>query len=187
MRAALRRFCRDERGDAVIEAVLMLPVLAAAWIGLYAFWEAFESRSSVQKAAFAAADILSREMVPVTDETLDGLDAVMEYMVDSRFEVASRFTSFTRTGATDADVAVVWSYSPAGAMTALTTAELKLRAANLPKLATGSTALLVDTQMAYSLPVSVPFISYVVPASFADYVVLRPRYVPKLCRSGIAC
>lgn len=185
--APLRRFISDERGNGVIEAVMILPVMLMAWIGLYAFWEAFNARSSVQKATFVAADVLSREMVPVSDAFLDGLDTSMEYLVNSRFNVSSRFTSITRTGPLDSDVAVVWSYSPSSAMTALTTSDLVAQAATLPKLAAGSTALVVDTQMAYSLPFTVPIASYVVPSSFSDRVVLRPRFLPKLCRGTTAC
>lgn len=180
-------FRAGEGGNAVIETVVILPTLLLAWIGVFVFWEAFSSRSMVQKAGFVAADVLSREMVPVTDAFLDGLDASMEYLVDNRFDVASRFTSFTRTGANDTDVAVVWSYSPAGVMTAMTNADLVAQAAQLPKLTVGSTALIVDTRMNYSLPVSLPLASYAVPSSFSDSIVLRPRFLAKLCRSGTAC
>ena len=180
-------FKTGEGGNAVIESVMILPMLLLAWVAVFAFWEAFNSRSMVQKAGFAAADVLSREMVPVTDAFLDGLDTSMEYLVDNRFDVTSRFTSFRRTGANDTDVAVVWSYSPAGAMAALTNAELVAKAAQLPKLTVGSTALIVETRMNYSLPVSLPLASYVVPSSFSDSIVLRPRFLAKLCRSGTAC
>lgn len=180
----IRHFWSDDTGNAVVETVLILPALLAAWIGLFVFWEAFNARSTVQKAAFAAADVLSRETVPVTDATLDGLDRVMEYLVDPRFDVASRFTSFRRTGTLDSDIVVTWSYAPAGALAAMTTADLVARAANLPKLPVGATALIVDTRMDYSLPVSLPFAGYVVPSSFSDSVVLPPRFLPRLCRAG---
>lgn len=180
----LRRFVTDDRGHAVVEGVIILPALLLAWISVFVFWEAFSSKSTFQKATFAAADILSREMVPATDATLDGMDTVMEYLVDSRFDVASRFTSFARTGPLDADVVVTWSYSPSDAISAMTTADLVARAASLPKLTVGSTALIVDTRMDYSLPVSVPLATYAVPESFNESIVIRPRFVPRLCRAG---
>ncbi len=180
----LRAFLRDEGGSAVIESMMIIPVILMAWIGTYAFWEAFSARGTVQKANFAVADILSREMVPVTDTFLDGLDTTMEYMVGPRFDVSARFTVYSKTGPNDTDVAVLWSYSPGTAMAVLTTAGLQARGANLPKLTTGSTAIVVDTQMAYSVPFRIPIASYVVPSSFSDTVVLRPRYLAKLCRAG---
>ncbi len=191
MRAGLRkvlgRFGASEGGNAVVEGVMMLPVMLMAWLGLFAFWEGFSSRSAVQEAAFVAADLLSREVVPVSDAFLDGLDNTVEYLVGQRFNVSTRFTSFSRTGTLDTDVAVNWSYSPGSAMAAMTSAQLVAKAAQLPKLAVGSTAIISETTMAYSTPFSVPIASYVVPASFSDMVVLRPRFLAKVCRAGIAC
>lgn len=187
MTGKLRRFLTAEAGNAVIEGVLILPVLLLAWIATFVFWEAYSSRSAVQKAAFVTADVLSREMVPVADSFLDGLDNVAEYLVDPRFNVATRFTSFTRTGPADTDVAVAWSYSPTAAIAAMTTTDLVALSARLPKLTVGSTGLIVDARMNYSLPVSVPLANYVVPSSFSEMVVLRPRFVAKVCRVGSAC
>lgn len=185
LRHHLRRFFAQERGNAVIETVIILPTMLVAWIALYAFWEAYSSRTAFQKAGHVAADLLSREMVPVTDATLTGLDTVMEYLVDGRFDVDSRFASYTRTGPLDTDVVVTWAFSTASAtLPALTTADLVARAANLPRLSVGSTALVVDTRMTYSLPMSVPVASYVVPSSFSQSVVVRPRFVTRVCRPG---
>ncbi len=185
LRHHLRRFIAQDRGNAVIETVIILPTMLVAWIAVYAFWEAYSSRTAFQKAAHVAADLLSREMVPVTDTTLTGLDTVMEYLVDSRFDVASRFASYTRTGPLDTDVVVTWSFSTESAtLPALTTADLVARATNLPRLTVGATALVVDTRMNYSLPMSVPVATFVVPSSFSQSVVLRPRFVTRLCRAG---
>lgn len=187
MTGKLRDFAGRSEGTAVMEAVMILPVLLMAWVGLYAFWEAYNARTTLQKATFTAADMLSREMVPVTDSYMNGLDSVMEYLVQSRFDVASRFTAYTKTGPNDTDVTVDWSYSPNAAMPALTTATLQARVANLPVLGLGTTALVVDTSMNYSVPTGVPFITYAVPSAFSTNMVLLPRYLPKLCRSGLAC
>lgn len=183
----IRRFLLSEGGGAIIEGVMMMPLMLAAWVGLYAFWEGYNARDSLEKATFATADILSREMVPVTGALLDGLDNGAEYLVGPRFDVTTRFTAFRRTGANDTDVAVVWSYAPGSLRPAMTTADLVAMAGRLPKLTTGSMAVISETQMAYSAPSSIPFVGYVVPSSFSEMVVLRPRFVPKLCWAGSAC
>lgn len=182
----LRRFWRDDRGNAIVEAVFFLPVLLVAWVGIFAFWEVFSARSAVQKAGYAAADLLSRQMVPVSGATLDGLDKAVEYLVGPRFDVTTRFTHFTRTGPLDTDVAVNWSYSTETQVPVLATPDLVAMAGQLPKLSVGSAGLLVQTDMAYRTPFAVPIVNYVVPEAFADAVVLRPRYVPKLCWEGAA-
>lgn len=185
-----RRFLHDERGNGVIEGAMMLPVLLMAWVGAYAFWEAFNSRSSVQKATHVAADLLSREMVAATAGFLDGLDTTIEYLVDARFDVSTRYTSFTRTGPNDTDVQVQWSYVPSlqtALQAPMTSSDLVGMAARLPKLSPGNSAVIVETQMAYSLPFTVPIASYAVPASFSNMVVLTPRFVPKICRDGVPC
>ena len=51
----------------------------------------------------------------------------------------------------------------------------------------GAMAVIAETQMAYSAPTPVPLISYLVPSSFSERVVLRTRFVPKLCWTGVAC
>lgn len=185
--SVIRRFLRDERGNGVIEGAMMLPVLLMAWVGVYAFWEAFNSRSTVQKATHIAADLLSREMVPVTNGFLDGLDTTIEYLVDNRFDVSTRFTSFTRTGPADSEVQVQWSYSPAALQTPMTNTQLQAMASRLPKLSTGNSAVIVETQMSYSLPFTVPIVTYAVPSSFSNMVVLTPRFVTKICRDGVPC
>lgn len=177
----LRRFLRCESGGAIVEGVMILPVMLAAWVGVYAFYEVFSAKSGVQKATFVAADLLSREMVPVTPAVLDGFDTAAEYLVDARFDVATRFTAFRRTGPNDTDLEVQWSYAPGSLTAPMTSSDLQGIAAQLPKLTAGTSAILVDSTMAYSLPFTVPVAGYVVPASFSDRVVMRPRFVPKIC------
>lgn len=183
----LRRFWRDESGSAILEAMMFIPLLAAAWVGVFVFWDGFSSKAALQRATHAAADMLAREMVPVDTTTLAGLDAGMELVVPGRFNVTSRFTAFRRTGPNDADVAVVWSHSPGALLPAMTDAQLQSRAATLPALTVGSHALIVDTTMNYAAPMNIPLVTYTVPSSFSDWVVLRPYYVAKLCQAGVPC
>lgn len=185
-----RRFANDERGNGIVEGAIMLPVMLMAWIGAYAIWEAFASRSAVQKATHVAADLLSREMVAASTGFLDGLDATVEYLVDARFDVSTRFTSFTRTGPGDADVQVLWSYAPSlqtALQSQMTQEQLVTMAGQLPKLSTGNSAIIVETQMGYSMPFTLPIFSMVVPSSFSNVAVLMPRYVPRICREGTPC
>lgn len=182
-----RRFLRDDRGNGIIEGVIMLPVLLMAWVGTFAFWEAFNARAAMQKATYVAADILSREMVPVDDAFLGGLDTTVGYLVDDRFDVSTRFTSFERTGPGNTDVRVLWSRSFAQTPTPMTDVDLVAMANELPVLSQGNTAVIVETRMGYSLPFTVPIATYVVPATFNKQVVLLPRYLPKICHTAVAC
>lgn len=182
-----RRFLRDDRGNGIVEGVIVLPLLLMAWVGAFAFWEAFNARAAMQKATYVAADILSREMVAVDDAFLEGLDTTVDYLVDDRFDVSTRFTSFERTGPGNEQVTVLWSRSSAQTWTPMADADLVAMADQLPVLSQGNTAVIVETRMGYSLPFKVPIASYVVPATFNKKVVLMPRYLPRICHSAVAC
>lgn len=60
------RFCREERGSVTVEAVITLPLLIWAIGATYEFFEVHRYQSARDKASYTIADMLSREMMPIT-------------------------------------------------------------------------------------------------------------------------
>ena len=88
-----RRFLRREGGNAVIESVLLLPLLLWAAFGLYVFWDGYKVSNKLQKASYTVADIASRwQAVPLAASDVRGMQSLMEYMISEGDEPRLRVT-----------------------------------------------------------------------------------------------
>lgn len=179
---ALRRFGEEDSGSVVIEALIILPLFIWAYIALFVYWDAYKSANAVQKASYTLADMITRESAPISTTYLNGLQSVSRYLVDTRMPLRMRMTSVTWR-ATDNRYSVLWSHSPGGAMPVLTNANLSTVVANIPLLADGDTYVIVEVAADYtpSFNVGLPT------TSFREFVVMRPRFVPRVCLTGVAC
>lgn len=184
-----RRFLRDEQGAVVTEFMIYLPLLLWAWFAMYAFWDAYRTMNHAQKAAFAIADLLSREQVAVTDNYRNGLRNVFAYMTNrGTGEVKTRFTSILRHKENNR-YQVHWSYSPGNAMPKLTTNALQDQSmqGRLPVMADGDYVLLVETSIHYTPPVDISIFGPTFTArDIGNFVLTRPRFM-RVCESGQTC
>ena len=89
----LRRFRRDDGGSLVLESVLIMPFMLWAYVGLFVYWDAFRSINTVQKAAYTVSDMISREMLTITPAYLDGMDTLLERLIDQSQDARLRVTS----------------------------------------------------------------------------------------------
>lgn len=81
--ARLRRFLRqDESGTLMAEAVLVLPFMLWSYLALFVYWDSYRAVNTVQKAAYTVSDMISREIVSITEAYIVGMDAMMEYLID---------------------------------------------------------------------------------------------------------
>ena len=69
----LRRFRSETRGAAVLEAVIITPVLIWVYVGSFVFFDAFRTYSNSVRATYAVADVISREQNNLTPFDLDGV------------------------------------------------------------------------------------------------------------------
>jgi hypothetical protein len=76
-------------------------------------------------------------------------------------------------------------------MPALTAASLQAIDDQIPTLIEHETVLLLETSIDYQPPLGIDEISGidlgVGPQTFTEFVVTRPRFVPKVCLDGTAC
>ena len=183
MRRAARRFATRNSGSMTVEALFIVPVMAMGMSGFFAFWDAYKTQNVVQKAAYAVSDMLSREMIPATPAFLNGLETTLEYLIDR--DVRIRVTSIRRVsdgplGLTGLDV--LWSYSPNNVMTPLTETTLTLVLDDIPMMAVGSNMVMFEVQVPYA-----PVTELLDLDTINETVAMRPRFLPTLCLTGVAC
>ncbi len=180
---AIRRFGRDTSGTLLAESMFIVPVMMLGMVGFFAFWDAYKTQNRVQKGAYAISDMLSREMIPATPAFLTGLEQTLEYLIgeDARVRVTSvRRTSDGPLGLLGLDV--LWSFSPGAVMPPLTEATLSEVQADIPMMAVGSNVVIFEVVVPYN-----PVTSILDVDTLNETVVMRPRFLPTLCLTGVTC
>lgn len=178
----LGRFARDESGSLIAEAVIVLPFMMWAYLALFVYWDAYRAVNVVQKAAYTVSDMISREMVAVNDNYITGMDSMLEYMIDQGQDAKTRVSSITWS-AINNRYEVHWSRSPHGAMPQLTTATLSALDDRIPTMADGDHVVLVEVQVDYEPAFNVGFGEQ----NIQQFIVTRPRFVPRVCLTGVVC
>lgn len=178
----LRRFGRDETGTLVAESVLVLPFMLWSYLALFVYWDSYRAVNTVQKAAYTISDMISREMVPVTEAYIVGMDSVMEYLIDGDQNASIRVSSITWSQINNR-YEVLWSRSPGNAMTQLTTGTVNALADKLPLLADGDSIVLVEVDVNYSAAFNVGINDQ----TLKQFIATRPRFVPRVCLTTVAC
>lgn len=179
----LRRFLRqDESGTLMAEAVLVLPFMLWSYLALFVYWDSYRAINTVQKAAYTISDMISREMVSVTEAYIVGMDAMMEYMIDQDQDAKTRVTEITWSQINNR-YEVFWSRSPHNALPRLTTASLSSIADKLPMMADGDHVVLVEVEVNYEPSFNVGLGDQTI----KQFIVTRPRFVPRICLTGVPC
>lgn len=188
MKRMAHGFFRREDGVMAAEVILTFPIFAFCTIGLYTYWDAFRSVNTAQKAAYAISDMITREGRPVNEEYLDGLHDVMQYMVGPELPVEMRFSSIVYSGVRDR-YEIVWSRSPHNEMPELNTATLQGLTDDIPTLADGDSIVLLETHVDFTpaFGETPAFFMHVGDREFENFIVTRPRFVPKICLEDEPC
>ena len=182
LRNMFRRFGRDESGMLIAEALIVLPLMLWSYLALFVYWDAFRSVNTAQKAAYTISDMISREMVTLPTNYVSGMRDLMHYLIDSDQTVKIRVTSVTWSAA-NARFEVDWSRSPDSAMPQLTTGTIATYAYRIPAMADGDRVIIVETEVSYHPAFDVGVGDQVL----KQFVVTRPRFIPKLCMTGVTC
>ena len=178
-----RRFRDATSGSVTVEAVFVVPMMMLGFFGFFAFWDAYRTQNTVQKASYAVADMLSREMIPASQTLLDGLEETLEFLIqrDARIRVTSlRRVSDGPTGVTGIDV--LWSYSPNNVMLPLTEQTLVQLEPAIPMMAVGSNMVLFEVVVPYEGVSEILEVD-----TLTEVVAMRPRFLPTLCMQGTIC
>lgn len=153
----------------MVEALVILPLLLWAYVALFVYWDAYRAQNTAVKASYTVADMISRELNPVTCGYMTGIKSVFDFLMD-----ADEATSLIVTSVTWNDEEkrheVVWSLARGDAV-AQTTADLQANLDKLPNMSDGDTIILVQTSVSIT-----PALSVGVPQhDFTQFIVTRPR------------
>lgn len=179
----LRRFRGRESGSVTVEAVFVVPMMMLGFFAFFAFWDIYRTQNMVQKASYAVADMLSREMIPATLPLIDGLEDTLEFLIgrEARIRVTSlRRVSDGPTGATGIDV--LWSYSPGNVLLPLTEQTLVDIEPTIPMMAVGSNMVIFEVSVPYTAVSEMLEVD-----TLREVVAMRPRFLPTLCLQGTIC
>lgn len=185
-------FIRDERGSVLAEAVVILPMFIWSYLAFFVYWDAYKTTNVAQKAAYTLADLISREQVTLTDAYVPGMLNLYKYLVENQTSSKIRVTSLVFSegttvlqGQDDADdkTIVKWSISPGDAMPPYTDATLVDVLDKIPAIYDGDSVIVVETTMDFNPIFDVGMSS----RPITNFVVTRPRFLPKICMTGFAC
>jgi hypothetical protein len=183
LKKLLRRYARDEKGTIIVDAVIVIPMFVWAYAGLFVYWDAYRSINTVQKASYTISDLISRTQGQVNDDFISGMQATMNYLLRADQGGQIRVTSYQWNVLNDR-YEVIFSRAPGGgSMTALTTADLAGLVARLPTMSDGDSAILLETRVPYTPPLSFGL----EPTTIEQFIVTRPRFLPKICHTSFAC
>ena len=185
----LGRFARDESGTVMAEAVIVLPMLLWSYLALFVYWDSFRSINIIQKAAYTVSDMISREMVTISTTYVPGMRTMMQYLVNDTNTVRLRVSSVTYSLA-NRRFEVRWSRSPNNAMAELTTTTLQALTdcatpvrCRVPAMSDGDFVIIVEAEIDYKPAFSIGLGNQVL----RQFVVTRPRFVPRICLTGATC
>ena len=187
-------FFRNQKGSAIVEFVIVFPLLIWAFLGIFLLWDVFRAINLSQKATFIVADNLSRSSTAVTPAYIDVLADLLAYLSQVqpatgegvRLRVSSiQWNSTTNTHS------VAWSYSADNAQPVLTNALLAGIANQIPTLTAFETVLLIESEVDYVPALAggdlAGFTLGVGPRTMDEFVVIRPRFIPRVCLTSVAC
>jgi len=171
---SLKRFRARTEGSLSAEAVLVLPLLVWAYIGLFTLFDAFRVQNLNVKASYTIGDLLSRETNYVTPDYIEGLLNVYRVMTQAQHQTILRVTAI-RYDADDDEHILLWSHSTPGRQ-AVTENTLDDILDHVPVMADADTVTVVETVAGF-----VPLFNIgIEPLFFENTVVTRPRFAPQI-------
>ena len=171
---------RSESGTLSVEAVLVLPMLLFAYLGMYVFFEGLRERNINLKAAYTVGDLLSRETNLIDMDYLNGMNGVFGWLTRTGNEVAMRVT-VVRYDEEDDKHVMVWSRGVSGKPD-LEQGDIEVIVTpHVPILADADSAIVVETWATYQ-PL---FNAGLETTELYNIIVTPPRFTDQLMLVGI--
>ncbi|MEM9710248.1 MAG: hypothetical protein AAF871_15845 [Pseudomonadota bacterium] len=177
LKKAASQFARRSDGSLSVEAVLMFPLLAWAYMGMYFFFDAYRQQNINLKAAYTVSDMLSREFEPIDDAYLVGANDVFDFLSYSSTPPAIRVTTFRYDA--DVDRYMLMDSNSTRGQPDLQQADLDEESfrSRIPIMADDDTVILLETWSNYVPPVKMGLPNVV----FDNFIITSPRFTGQLC------
>ncbi len=172
----LRTFGRKTDGTLSVEAIMVFPLLAWAYMGMYFFFDAYRQQNVNLKAAYTVSDLLSREVDVIDWTYITGVNTFLDYLTTSSQATQIRITAVYWDEDADQHV-LLWSKGTRGKLD-LTQAEILTDYTDeIPVMADKDTAIIVETWSYFD-----PIVNIGLPSvTFDNLIVTSPRFAPQLC------
>lgn len=169
MKRLFKTFLRDTSAAVSFETVIIFPILTWAWVGTFAFFDAYRVYNTSIKATFTIADLISRQTSTVHGYDIEGMARMLESMIRDTDGVEMRVTQILRDNS--GNYLVDWSHAT-GTQAELFTASLAAIEDRLPDMANGERVVLVESFIDYDPAFNVGLNDL----TFDNFTLTRPRY-----------
>lgn len=172
--ARFRAFLEDTRGTVAIEAVLALPVLFWTFLASFVYFDAYRQTSINIKAAYMVGDVLSRETNSITNDYLDGMHSLFDFLTNANTNTKMRITVVQYDAEEDLYTRD-WSKTR-GTVSPLRDGDLAQLESKLPVMSDNERVILVETWSSYIPPFKVGLAQ----REMYNFVFTSPRFAPLL-------
>lgn len=173
------RWLRDDRGSVAVEAVIIMPALAAMYCASFVWFDAFRNKTLAMKATYTISDIISRQET-IDEPYLDGLHDTMDFLVNSFAEPKMRVTliRYDEDSTASNKYRVDWSWST-GDKPKLTQANIDSDSTRIPVMGDDETVVVTESFVFYQPVFRVGIDNQI----FENVMVTRPRFAPTLVKT----
>lgn len=154
--SAIRQFFSREDGVVSIEAIIVYPLLFWSLWTSYTYFDGYRHSARNLKAAYAIADILSREKKLVTAQYISTMYDLQTFMISNRSTASIRI-SFLRYDADQDRHYVNWSCERGASFEKLTNATVTDVSDRLPVMHDNATMITVETKDLYTRPFKIGY------------------------------
>jgi hypothetical protein len=180
LKSALNAFRRDEKGSFTVEAVVIFPLLVWAYTAMFVFWDAYKAENLAMKGAYTIADMISREVVPIDEDYIDGLNSIFGFLtgLDPTNEIRVSVVRMVTGSGGEPELDLVWSHATSTRMPALT--DVQVIEDRVPLLALGDQLIVIEAIVGWE-----PAFNTGLPArDLYEIVIAKPRYAPQVLWGG---
>ena len=181
---SVSRFIRDTKGDASLEAIIILPALLVIFAISWLYFDVMRQQSINQKANYTIGDIISRETEILDEAYIDNARNLLFHLAQAQgddVDLRVSVVQFVETGATGQGVyQLVWS-TAVGDWSAHVPGGMSDYLARLPIMAGGDQVVLVETRDWYQPLVQLANDGF----DIKTYSFTRPRFAPQVIFAGV--
>ena len=176
----IKETLRDERGSFSIEAILMFPMLAWAFMAMFVFFEGLRESNINLKATYTVSDLLSRETELIDQTYLNGMNDIYAWLSRSANPVQMRLTVVRYDAATNSHIIEGCAKGINGKPDLEQEDIATVVTPHVPIMADASTAIVVETWATYT-PI---FDMGLTETDIYNIVVTSPRFSDQLRCAG---
>ncbi|MEO1343786.1 MAG: pilus assembly protein [Pseudomonadota bacterium] len=178
IKSYIRDYVEDERGTAMVEAVITMPMLFWGLTAMFEFFEIHRFQSARDKASYTIADMISRENDVITDVYVDNAMILFDEIAHDYGQNQIRI-SILEFDASENEYLVSWSeVRGTGSMVELEDADVADDHDELPIMNDGEQLILVESEADYDTIFDLGFSDTM---SVTTRVFTSIRFAPQMC------